>query len=187
VIPTQNTPFWLEWRRSKIGASDAPIIMQISPWTTPLQLWEQKLGLVEQKAMNFAMKRGHDLEDQARREFEKMTGLIVFPEVVQHPKIDYMVASFDGIDLFGKNIVEIKCPGKKDYQCALDGKIPEKYYPQLQHQIEVSGLEKSYYFSFNGLEGKVLEIYRDDKYIEELLRKESEFWDCVQNFREPRI
>ena len=36
---TQNTPEWLEFRRKKIGASDAPIILEVSTWKTPYQLW----------------------------------------------------------------------------------------------------------------------------------------------------
>jgi predicted phage-related endonuclease len=41
----QQTPEWLEFRKNKIGASDAPIIMETSPWKTPYQLWLEKLSL----------------------------------------------------------------------------------------------------------------------------------------------
>ena len=37
----QNTPEWLEFRRLRIGASDAPVIMEVSPYTTPYTLWER--------------------------------------------------------------------------------------------------------------------------------------------------
>src|SRR5271170_1345030 len=121
----QNTPEWLEMRRNKIGASDAPIIMQVSPWKTPYQLWEEKLGIAKQKQISYEMQRGTNLEEIARQEFEKMTGLIIFPQVVQHPNFEWMIASLDGIDLAHENIVEIKCPGINDHQYALDGKIPE--------------------------------------------------------------
>jgi len=36
----QNTPEWIAFRVDKLGASDAPIIMESSPWTTPDRDWE---------------------------------------------------------------------------------------------------------------------------------------------------
>lgn len=183
----QNTPEWLEMRRNKIGASDSPIIMGVSPWTTPLQLWEQKLGLREEKYKTPRMQRGHDLEEKARHQFESMTGLSVFPQVIQHPDYEWMIASLDGIDFCHKNIVEIKCPSREDHLLAFGNMVPNKYKPQLQHQMEVCGLEKVYYFSFDGKEGKIIEVERDDKYIDKMLKKELEFWDCMQNFKTPAL
>ncbi len=52
----QHSNEWLELRKNKIGASDAPIIMKVSPWKTPYRLWEEKLGLTE-CVSNQAMKR----------------------------------------------------------------------------------------------------------------------------------
>lgn len=183
----QNSPEWLEMRRNKIGASDAPVIMEVSPWKTPYQLWKEKLGIETERPQSKSMERGLQMEESARQEFEKMTGLIVVPQVVQHPDYEWMIASLDGIDFTGKNIVEIKCPGKEDHQSALNGQIPFKYIPQLQHQLEVTGLEKGYYFSFDGQCGKVIEIYRDDKYVEGLIKREKQFWMCVQNFEQPKL
>lgn len=40
----QNTQEWEKFRLQKIGASDAPIIMGVSPWKTPFQLWLEKQG-----------------------------------------------------------------------------------------------------------------------------------------------
>ena len=36
----QNTPEWHAWRMQGLGSSDAPVIMQESPWRTPKQIWE---------------------------------------------------------------------------------------------------------------------------------------------------
>lgn len=181
----QNTPEWLQMRRNKIGASDAPIIMGVSPWRTPYQLWEEKLGIGKDINLNSYMQRGHDLEETARKEFERMTGLIVIPQVIQHPEYEWMIASLDGIDFCHKDIVEIKCPGREDHQTALEGIVPAKYYPQLQHQMEVTGLNKAYYFSFDGVAGKIIEVYRDDKYVEDLIKKELQFWRFMQDLDAP--
>jgi putative phage-type endonuclease len=183
----QNTPEWLAMRKNYIGASDAPPIVGVSPWTTPYQLWQEKLSLTKEGQKTGAMHRGNVLEEPARHLFESMTGLLTAPEVKFHPTIKYMMASMDGIDVEGKSIVEIKCPNKQDHAIAEAGEIPEKYFPQLQHQLEVCELEMAYYFSFDGETGVIVKVFRDEKYIKELLQKEKEFWECVQELRQPNL
>lgn len=183
----QQTDEWLQFRKDKIGASDAPVILEVSPWKTPYQLWEEKVGVRENSFKSKSMQRGLDLEDKARDKFEEMTGLCVFPTVVIHPENHWMMASLDGMDIGKNHIVEIKCPGKEDHELAKSGKIPQKYYPQLQHQLEVCGMDMVYYFSFDGEEGVILELYREDKYIKKLVTKEKEFWECTQSFIPPAM
>ena len=183
----QGTEEWLEMRRNAIGASDAPIIMGVSPWKTPHALWEEKLGLRETQPTTEAMKRGSLLEEPARGEFEKATGLKMTPRVMEHPTYDWMIASLDGISEDGKSIVEIKCPGREDHLTALTGEVPEKYYAQLQHQLAVTGLYMVYYYSYDGERGITIEVKRDDKYIDQLISMELAFWNCVQNLEPPKL
>jgi len=182
----QQTPEWLELRRKKIGASDAPCIMGVSPWKTPYELWLEKLTGKEQ-SQTWAMKEGIRKEEEARTEFEKQTGIIVFPKVLISDKYDWMMASLDGIDIEHENAVEIKCPGKTDHECALSGKIPEKYYPQLQHQMCVANLKKIFYFSYGYNSSKLIEIYRDDDYISKMLKEEIKFLECLNNHIPPEL
>lgn len=183
----QRTEEWIKLRKNKIGASDAPVIMGISPWKTPYQLWEEKLGLRQSQEMTSSMKRGLDLEDHARECFHRKLNIFVFPEVMFHNKYDWMMASLDGIDAEKKNIVEIKCANREDHQIAISGKLPEKYYPQLQHQLEVTGLEMAYYFSFDGEDGVVVEVGRNNEYINEMINEEKKFWSCMQDFVAPKM
>ena len=173
----QRSKSWLDWRRTKITASDAPIIMEMSPFKTPFQLLDEKLSCYE-SPQNKYMKRGNELEPIALQAFEKETGLVMFPAVGVH-ETEWIAASFDGVTIEEDAIVEIKCPGKKDHACALDGKIAEKYIAQLQHQIYVSGLSFSYYFSFDGEKGVILEVKRDEEFIEKMIAKETDFWNIL--------
>lgn len=182
----QQTEEWLEFRRGKIGSSDSPVIMGVSPWSTPYQLWLEKLTLKERRKTK-RMQDGLEMEEKARACFEKMTGLFVLPDVALHPNIEWMIASLDGIDIERKHIVEIKCPGQEDHSCALQGKVPDKYYPQLQHQLEVCQLEMMNYFSFDGEHGKIIEVFRDDKYIKKMIAIEKEFWNCLMDFIPPKM
>lgn len=187
ILVEQGSDEWHELRRNKIGASMAPIIMEMSPWKTPYKLWREILGLDPKQETNDAMIRGNQLEPIARSEFENMTGIKVFPKVFMHDRYPWMMASLDGIDDSKQHVVEIKCPGRTDHEMALDGIIPGKYIPQLQHQMEVCGVNSMFYFSFNGSSGKILELNRDDAYIESLLHKEFLFWKCVQDLEEPDL
>jgi putative phage-type endonuclease len=183
----QNTPEWEEMRKTKIGASEAPIIMGVSPYTTPHQLWQCKLDLVPREEINAGMRRGHDLEDRARQELEKMTGLLFRPQVKFHPDNKWMMASLDAIDILESVIAEIKCPGQDDHLLALQGKIPDKYFPQVQHQLEVCQLPKALYFSFDGEKGVIVEVFRDDKYIKDMLKKEKEFYQWMLDLTPPPL
>lgn len=177
----QRSPEWHEFRRNHIGASCAPAIMGVSPWKDVKQLYNEKTNLLEiPDSSNFAMRRGIELEPLALALFEAETGYLMLPKVLVHPIINFMSASLDGLEIENKAMVEIKCSGKVDHGKALDGEIPEKYIPQLQHQMEVTGLDKMYYMSYvSDSDFKIIEVYKDHDYIAQLLQKEAEFWECV--------
>lgn len=183
----QQTEEWLEFRKNKIGASDASVIMETSPWKTPYQLWCEKMGLNPDLKATSAMKRGVELEDQARLMFSLDTGISVSPKVIVHPTYNWMMASMDGVSDDNKQAVEIKCPGQEDHAKALQGVAPEKYVAQLQHQLEVLGLDELYYYSFDGEYGVALKVYRDDRFIKKMLKKEEEFYECMQSFTAPKF
>lgn len=182
----QNTEEWKEMRRTKIGASDAPVIMGVSPWRTPYQLWQEKLAMKSWKE-NSAMRRGHNLESKAIEKLEHLTGELFSPKVIFHRTYEWMMASLDGMNVEGNKIAEVKCAGKVDHEKAMNGEVPEKYIPQLQHQMEVAQVENAIYFSFDGDNGVIVNVYRDDKYIKKMLSKEKEFYECIQELIAPDL
>lgn len=175
------------WRRNGIGSSDAAVVMGVSPWRTPYQLWQEKVYGDSLQLDNSSMKRGRDLEETARQEFEKMIGTLVAPDCLVHPNIDWMRASVDGISADKKVLVEIKCPNQQDHFGAVNKKVPEKYWPQVQHQLEVTGLDEMYYFSFDGKKGVIVEVKRDQAYLDGLMEEESRFWQLVQKREAPQL
>ena len=183
----QNTTEWHELRKKHIGASDAPVIMGVSPWNTPYNLWQEKLGLLPVKD-NPYINQFHEKEKIARNKFIEITGIQVSPLIVISNEHKFMMASLDGISTLRNYIVEIKCPGIKDYECALKGQVPKKYYPQLQHQMIVCNLEKCFYFSYrNEDEYKLLEINLDNDYKLALLREEYKFIDNLNSLTPPEL
>lgn len=175
----QGSDVWLEWRNHGIGGSDAPVIMGVSPWMTAYELWEIKTGKREQKVSNWAMKRGTDMEPIARQAYEEKTGHIMEPVCLTHPQLEWMRASLDGITLEGDLALEIKCPGRDDHATTKAGKVPDKYVPQVQHILAVSGAKSLHYWSFDGEEGVLVEVLPDDLYINCLIEEEQRFWECI--------
>lgn len=178
----QGSEAWLDLRKTKITATDACAIMGVSPWKTRLQLYHEKTAKTQDQTRLEHQKRGLDLESSARSLFTIKTGVEVKPRVIVK---NWTMASVDGISDCGKYLVEIKCPGKDDQVIALSAKVPDHYYPQLQHQMYVCNLEKMYYFSFDGFEGVLVEVVRDDTYIEKMLEEEWKFYQCLQNKTPP--
>lgn len=183
----QGSEEWLQFRKNKIGASDAGIIMGDSPWKSPFQLWQEKLGFVEQPIETSAMRRGKEMESIARQKYEEIKGRSFFPLVLSHPEHSWMIASMDGITLDFRHAVEIKCPGKIDHDTAKNGNVPKKYYSQLQHQMCVCSLNKIDYFSFDGENGVIIEVEKDTGYLQDLVKKERDFYFHLMDVTPPPL
>ena len=182
----QNTPAWLEWRKGKIGASDAPKIYG-SYFSTPLELWERKLGLSPEQEENFAMSRGKALEHEARSAFMQLKNIGMTPEIVEHETLGWCIASLDGLSPCKKYALEIKVPGREDHLSALAGIVPPKYVPQLQHQLAVTGLDMIYYYSYDGKDNALIEVERDQGYIDKLIEEELKFYKCMTTCTPPEL
>lgn len=182
----------IEWhmiRKQYIGASDAPVIMGVSPWSTPYELWKQKVSpICIDKEETEAMRWGKSKEEEARLIFERETGIYVFPMTAFSIEHDWMMSSLDGINMESTVIVEIKCPGREDQERAMEGHVPDKYYAQLQHQIETVRPDQTFYMSLHR-DGtyKILEVKRDQSYIDRMLEEEEAFFKLMKSQEPPDL
>lgn len=185
----QDTPEWHTYRNSKIGSSDAAAIMKVSHWHTPYSIWLNKLTSNNIFEVNEAMRRGKRLEPIARAAFEKEYGMLMPSKVIESEEYPWMCASLDGYSSCRKFILEIKCPGIEDHLIAKSGKIPPKYYPQVQHQIKCAEVEFGYYDSYYYVDGSrhTVKVYRDDPYINQLIDEEKRFYDHMCSFEPPEM
>lgn len=177
----QGSPEWLALRRKHVCASDAFEVMGLSPWTSRQEALERKQGIRPEKEKNYLMERGTKLEPIARRVAEEMLGNLFIPGVYQNTEHPFMLASLDGVCIDNKMILEVKCTNKKNHELAKNGKIPEYYMPQVQHQIAVCQVDCCHYFSFDGDSGVVVVVDRDDKFIENMIAMEWEFYQEMIN------
>jgi putative phage-type endonuclease len=185
----QRTNEWLDWRKNGIGSSDAPIIMGVSPWKTPFELWEEKTNRVKpEETSNWAQERGNELEPIARAKFELECDMEMGPALCQHEDHPWCRASMDGWNPLHKIGLEIKFLGANDFKLAKDqGVVPEKYFPQIQHQFLVTGAKEIIFYGYfvdKGAENHKgisvsVSCKPDIEYISKLAKAEYEFYRCM--------
>ncbi len=183
----QGSPSWHKFREGKVSASIAPAIMNESPFLTRKQLWEQFVHGTK-SIQNDAMKRGNLLEPVARDWVNRKLGTNYQPKVVQSIAHPDFIASLDGyFEGFDGEpyLLEIKCAGAKDHLEAINGCVPAKYKAQLNHQMDLVGVDSMHYCSFDGKDGVVFEVHRDEYYCVTLFSEELSFLASVLNFKPP--
>ena len=167
IIPIeQNTSEWHAYRRDKIGASMAPVIMGVSPYQTPLQLYNQILDGTK-LADTESMRYGREKEGVARAWVNNSYDENFEPCVMQHEEYDWLIASLDGWN--GICPLEIKAVNTEDWEKIKTGKIPDKHYPQIQMQLEVSNASQAFYCAFYQGEMLLLSVGRNDDYIKTMM------------------
>src|SRR5690606_6793210 len=145
----QGSSEWLSLRKTKITATDIPKIMGVSPWDTARTLWLKKKGLMPEQPVTDVMRSGAEIEPKIRDMCNARLDMIFVPAVGLRDEFRWAMASFDGINEIDRCVLEIKLANKADHSMALQGKIPEKYYPQVQWQLFVSGYDVGYYASYH--------------------------------------
>lgn len=170
----QSGAEWHAFRALGIGSSDAPAIMKVSPWCSPYKLWLRKTGQLGEQPSNWAMERGKVLEASVRDRFNLIQGTQYEPVTLVHPEHTFVRASLDGY--YDGSVIEIKCPGEADHQKCKDGNIPEKYLPQVMHQMLVTNSSHVHYISFYKDDLVTLTIDRSAAYIDDLFIQEKIFW-----------
>lgn len=187
----QQTEAWLKFRKTKIGSSDAPIVMGVSPYSTPLELYNSKLGLKERKQRpdNLAIQLGNRFEPAVRAHYELAVGIDCPPTILVHKRYPFLMASLDGYNKEKGIVLEIKVAGKDVFEAAKNGVCHEKYIWQVYHQLEVSGADECH-FVVARTEQRMGEhfiseitmcvVKRNEDRIKEMLLKELQFYDCIQ-------
>lgn len=177
----QGSDEWLDLRKNYVCASDSIIILGLSPWRTRQELLEEKLGLREPQPVNSAMLRGQLLEPKARAAAENELNELFIPEVYVSEEYPFMCASYDGVSFDKKSILEVKCTNKKNHELSKNGKIPDYYMPQVQHQISILDVDFCNYYSFDGSCGFVVRVPRDEEFIKRMIEMEYEFYQEMIN------
>lgn len=181
----QGTEAWKQARRRRIGASDVPIILGVSEYRTPLQLWEERTGRAEPQAHTYAMERGLQAEAKIQELYERKRGVKLERFIAESKTVIPLVASLDGFNPERRTVVEFKYPSKAKHDAALRGEIPPMYLWQIQAQIEAAGARAGEYVSFDGEDIVIIDVPKDDEMIKEIGRAVPEFWKHIQDDTPP--
>lgn len=182
----QRSDLWHAWRKGKIGCSDVPVIMEESPWKSPLMLWQEKMEGIS-RPPSASMQRGIDYEDEARQEACIKLGVSWSPACFEHSRIPYMIASVDGW-CDGVGALEIKVPTKEEYHLAAMSKIvPAHYHSQLQAIMMVTDTKDIWYVSYWPETKKVnpILVKKDDEHCERIEGAIKDFYERMQNAQPP--
>ena len=138
----QNSPEWMKLRNQYRTASEAAIVLGISPFKTPEKFKKEKAGLAK-AYYSKAMRLGHELEDQVREHANRVMSRNFQPEVWSNG--DYL-GSLDGRD--DDLVLEVKV-SHKTYSDLKAGKIPEYYRAQVVQQIYCSPATAGYIVAYS--------------------------------------
>lgn len=152
----QGSAEWLAYRREHFNASDAPAMMNASPYKTRAALLrELRTGLAPEvdASTQHLFDRGHKFEAASRGMAETILGEELYPVV---GNLDKLSASFDGLTM-AENIVwehktlnnelrtcfrnmETIAPAHREH--AAGRELPLQHRIQMEQQLHISGAEK---------------------------------------------
>lgn len=188
----QRTQQWHDWRAKGVSASDAATLLGVSPYKTLWRLWAEKTGyaLPEDLSNNPNVLRGVEFEPEARTAYEDKHSELLLPVCAESSKHPIIRASLDGLDSKGRP-VELKCPSLSTWdEVTLRGmeSVACKIYElQVQYQLIVTGADEGFLVFYNVDTKRLIEftIKADPKVQKQLIEAATEFWDAVQNRKEP--
>lgn len=179
----QGTKEWLEIRKQYVTATDSSVILGINTHKTQYKLFRQKMDLDSPDEETERMREGTRLEPIARKWCEDHFMKTFEPKVVFK---EFMMASLDGISSDNREIIEIKC-GPKSFEQAKNGEINPIYICQMNHQMYVSNVRLCYFVAFNGKDGIIIPVVRDDEFIDNMIPKLREFYECLLQYNPPAM
>lgn len=181
---------WLEARTEYLGASDAPVIMGLDPWRSPLAVWVEKRVGPQETEESEPMYWGNRLEGVVADEYTTRTAR----ETWQYDPFDIVVSrertwQAATIDRFvggeRPGVLEVKTASAYRAGDWTDA-APMHYQIQLQHQLAVTDYQwGSLAVLIGGQQFRFADIERDDELIAEMLEREETFWKSVVSGAEP--
>ncbi len=182
---------WLLQRRQGIGGSDAPAILGLSRWRTPLDVFADKVGYGDNVTQTEAMEWGLLLEPVLLAQYAARTGRTVdtWPAhtVWCHDTIPWLRCTPDGFAVRedgALGCLQLKTASVLAEREWEEEEPPVAYQVQLQHEMAATGCSWGALVCLcMGYAPKLRywEVARDDAFIEKLLAQEAVFWKRVQD------
>lgn len=159
----QGSKEWHKVRNSHFTASEATAMLGLSKYKSRNQLLKEKATgevpeVTAQQKKIFAA--GHEYEAMARPIAERVVNDELFPATgTQEVDGLPLLASFDGITMLEDQAWEHKTLNKLLSDAIPNNEMPDEYWPQLEHQLLVSGAERTLFMASQGTEETALHCW----------------------------
>ena len=188
---------WIRERKEAVGASDVPVILGSSSYTSSYALACEKLGLIEPDLeMTERQAFGHRMESVAFSCLidEGVEGFEWNPHGIGivHPRLPFNIVTPDRFLMFNKQTrfpnttplwipVEIKNVDRYMAQEWTNAAIPQLYYEQIQDQMAATGACVALALAIiGGNEFRPYTIWRDEKTIAHIEANVENWWTMVK-------
>jgi putative phage-type endonuclease len=181
-IPTQQ---WVQERQHYVGGSQIAAILGESSYSTPLQVWMKKKGIVQPEPSSPITDFGHVFEPVMSDYFEDITGLKTrrVNRPFFHDEHDFLRANIDrqilnGDGVEGTGVLELKTTNSHRLK-ALEYQYPDEWEYQIQWYLGLTSYTYGFLFIY---ERDTCEFYepiyveRNEELIEEMQRRIIEWW-----------
>lgn len=150
----QGSPEWHAHRSQHFNASDAPVMLGLSPNKKRNDLLKEIATGIAGEFSDFVQEHvidpGHAFEANARALAEEIIGEELFP-CVGVADAGRLSASFDGLTLLNDVVFEHKSMNEKLREAMFDGctgaDLPKHYRVQMEQQLIVSGAERALFMA----------------------------------------
>lgn len=188
---------WLELRRNGIGGSDAAAILGVSPWTTAVDVWEEKVTAKPETEPSVRMMWGRRLEDVVADALVEERGLRLrrVNRILVHDEYPFVLGSVDRMTR--DSVVEIKVARSASEWATEEEapdlppieRVPRHYYVQGQHYAAVTRKPTVLFgVLVGGNDLRLIETPADPDFIDDLMTAEVAFWrDYVETGVRPPL
>ncbi len=136
----------IQQRKLGLGATDCAVVMGLSPYKTPYELWLIKTGRAEETAIlgDDRLRLRHAHEETIAREyaFQKGVKLKRVNKAVYHKRLPFMFCNLDRVIIGQNKIVECKSSTgfmRQNWGLTGSDEAPQHYILQVQHQLACTG------------------------------------------------
>lgn len=177
-----NHEQWLARRRTGVAVSDLSAILGVNPYKTPIQVYMDKLGLVEETEDSLPMKLGRKLEPIIGELFTERTGLAVIPgEITQHPSHELLIGTPDFLVTDKPAGMEAKTTAwarEDEWGPEMTDLIPMHYLVQCLGYLEITGRDEWFLSLLVGgsRDFRIYRIPRNDEMQKQLIGAAERFW-----------
>lgn len=172
---------WLQLRMLGIGGSDIGAVVGMSPYSTALDVYEQKLRLAPPKPMNMPMLLGRLMEPIVAALYEMQEGVKLFkPGFQRHPVHPWVLGTPDRLVVGQRKGVELKTTAAHNARRwgeAGGDEVPEEHTCQSHWYMPLVEMDAwDVAVLIGGSDFRVYHLYGDQRFERALFDRGDVFW-----------